>query len=297
MSARGATIPGAGNLPVSVVWRTLPMELVEQVLQKAVPEHYVVYIEEGHRHSYIHLQPLYTPNPEPWKILFGLCKVSRRTRLRAIGSFERTSIVEFRGCQRFVRPLHQQCLETWLSRCSRVEVTVERFIQIPERFHMRHNPAGTRTTTALRALSTTIMSASPQQTQNHFNVQWQIQSTRPIYEEVGILRKYMKGFQSHLFHNISQRLSFERRARRCWRVLRTCVDRYPPPEDVIESRGEYGIPRELSTGVWTDTSLLAMERLEEDMGRKEVLDVLWVFLPYFQPDADLEAQVMLALEE
>lgn len=299
MLARGPTTPGSGAQPMSVLWTTLPQEIEDEIFEQAISRRFTLHAEWRSHCGGSALRPLLaTPSPSPWNGLFVLMQITKRNSQRALNSFKRNSVLHILEYESSTREMSHFPSSDWLDRCGEMVVEAKRYISFIEDLPDYDGYFISRDTTlrglwSLRISRAGVVKFGP-------SVKWDLSLYDPKCEEFMAFQTFMaraeEGIQgpceynyrrcSHCVDPFCKHTSVIENIRTAQEILRNSIDA-PEFTGDLEITAGNGVGGDgvdqLDQTDWVDTDLLRMKKIQEDLGRKEVLEVLWVFLPYLQP--------------
>lgn len=297
MPARKDTTPGSGELPISTLWTTLPNELVDQVLEVSQADHFDLHMGATGSPKSEETYTLTTDQVEEWDRLFTLLRLTKDTRIRALRRFQDKATVHVDTLQDYREPRFGNL--SILSSCP--NIIVEVVLNLTGSSFDWPTPA--RVESDLR-LTLSMRIARPGEQQEPSKSVWELRHSEPLSHELSALRKCMRKMNAYIHRHqwwVMQSIasvsneSEHADVYQAWRTLRSLLD----------TESCYRLAREVVSGFVRyrhDTSLKAtndkqLVELEEEAVRKEILKVLPVFLPYFQPEDVSAVERVVALQQ
>lgn len=304
MNCHGATTLGSGSPPMSVLWAGLPRELKDLILEHTAPPNLSMQLVGGNM-----LSPNW-PGPKQaatglhdWECLFSLLRVSTNTRKLVLGSLERNSCMLVKSYH-IMRSLPRRDLSfDWINCCSTIKTKAQAKIYCsPPRWFDEHDR---RYSDAANSLYVTASAEVPrgEQRQAVFTFEWHVSIKKdPTAYELQRFSWFMQDYEtslrriyrSSIRHSFNEWESTDLAKPAFWMQFtldcsasgnRPFLNGREFPSRFVIDACQYDPSGEGMQRV----DAAKMKKLEEEQGRRDIVKVLWVFLPYTQPEVDLEA--------
>ncbi|CZT21214.1 uncharacterized protein RCC_07076 [Ramularia collo-cygni] len=277
MPARGATTSETGAMPMSVLWRTLSTELVDGILEQAVPrdldlilsEIYGAPVFEPRFGHYVRELGFATQSPAEWNVLFTLLRISKKSHTRTANSIGAHTCVYIDNPHHVENPVSVFKSLNTLGKFGRLQVD-----RVASEYH---SPADTdwseRGCTTLRAMvSATVPGCGDITTP--LDVAWQMRSQPGSLKEASALRELMElteeniksyeddEWDGHNGSTIPPGIKDARLICMVWNMTRQYIGGgYAWP---------YSDPKSDSVDIWVETNCALMKELER--GFEEIED-------------------------
>lgn len=282
------------------------MELTIKILEQAVPQHLQMVVNPilPWFDDWIR-QLLYTPEHEVlWKILSNLMLISKHTRKLALSIFKSTSCMNFAIAVPWAWNLIDSPRKRnvnikypgWLCDFGPAQLHLQRKAQFSPRRKGRSTVRQWKHDSHLSTLYVTVSIpiVGPGEQLKPPKLVWHIARGKPSEVELIEFSKYMADFESLLTAGHKEFIDSEapmwKSGQRAEYVCLTAIHfSYGSPSVLDENRRIISQAHDYEPGTkdMEEIDRANMGRLADDIGRRNMLEVLWVFMPYLQPDGDI----------
>lgn len=306
--ASGETTPGSGSLPMSVLFAKLPRELKFHILDRAVPRdlemqfsYRTLGVPSGRATAPLQMYDR-VPLEGEWETLSTLTRVSAYIREQTLQILREATCVRASNDNKLFMTPGCSIYRDWISRCQNVVLKSERYttFHVPTRDQRLEHSFPSQLHTTLRSTLSVVISRRDQPVRLP-SFEWHISIRDHSESELRGLLQHMRTAEADMqsqyaSDNATQYLIYlpdeEVADKEC--LLSSHMARSVSPEPAWLSLLVGGIHQsdwsegtwECYEGPWQGIDVPGMERLIEHLGRRAMLDVLGVFLPYFQPETE-----------